>query len=147
MKTDLSDLAFAMDGCNGLRTRSLKPRRAAVSNRPTVTPLSRGTCSIRHHPPANSELPFNGLAPSELRRIFCSDDSLARRHETRETTPGLSSIPPGSVARANAENRLHQQHLRDEDLSDPAFAMSPTTISGIVAGTVGRVQRFKDAIA
>ena len=46
----------------------------------------------------------------------------------RESTPGLSSIPPGSVSCANAlhENRLHQQHLRDEDLSDPAFAMSPT---------------------
>jgi hypothetical protein len=27
--------------CNGLRTRSLKPRPVAVSNRPTVTPLSR----------------------------------------------------------------------------------------------------------
>ena len=30
-----------LDGCNGLRTRSLKPRPVAVSNRPTVTPLSR----------------------------------------------------------------------------------------------------------
>ena len=29
------------DGCNGLRTRSLKPRPVAVSNRRTVTPLSR----------------------------------------------------------------------------------------------------------
>ena len=29
------------DGCNGLTTRSLKPRPVTVSNRPTVTPLSR----------------------------------------------------------------------------------------------------------
>jgi hypothetical protein len=48
--------------CNGLRTRSLKPRRVGVSNRPTVTPLSRArllhhvqTRRIRHHPPANSD--------------------------------------------------------------------------------------------
>ena len=36
-----------LDGCNGLRTRSLKPRPVAVSNRPTVTPLSRGNSCIR----------------------------------------------------------------------------------------------------
>jgi hypothetical protein len=41
-KRDLKDPSPALlDGCNGLRTRSLKPRRVAVSNRPTVTPLSR----------------------------------------------------------------------------------------------------------
>ena len=56
-----------LDGCNGLRTRSLKPRRVAVSNRPTVTPLSRAqllhqvqTRRIRHHPPVNSNSPSTG---------------------------------------------------------------------------------------
>ena len=57
-----------LDGCNGLRTRSLKPRRVAVSNRPTVTPLSRAQLSPSARP---FRLPFNKLAPSELRRIFC----------------------------------------------------------------------------
>ena len=62
-KRDLRDPSPALlDGCNGLRTRSLKPRRVAVSNRPTITPLSRAqllhqvqTRRIRHHPPANSD--------------------------------------------------------------------------------------------
>ena len=51
-----------LDRCNGLRTRSLKPRPVTVSNRPTVTPLSRAqllhqlqTRRIRHHPPAHSD--------------------------------------------------------------------------------------------
>ena len=75
-----SSLALS-DGCNGLRTRSLTPRPVTVSNRPTVTPLSRAqllhqvqTRRIRHHPPANSDSRSNGLAQSELRRIFCSDE-------------------------------------------------------------------------
>ena len=56
-----------LDGCNGVRTRSLKPRPVAVSNRPTVTPLSRAqllhqvqTRRIRHHPPVNSNSPSTG---------------------------------------------------------------------------------------
>ena len=37
-----------LDGCKGLRTRSLKPRPVAVSSRPTVTPLSvRNSCIRR----------------------------------------------------------------------------------------------------
>ena len=75
------------DGCNGLRTRSLKPRPVTVSNRPTVTPLSRAqllhqvqTRRIRHHPPADCNSPFNKLAPSELRRMFCSDVGVSCAH-------------------------------------------------------------------
>ena len=75
-----------LDGCNGLRTRSLKPRRVAVSNRPTITPLSRArllhqvqTRRIRHHPTRPFRLPFNRLARSELRRILCSDEGALMR--------------------------------------------------------------------
>ena len=85
-KRDLGDPSPALsDGCNGLRTRSLKPRRVAVSNRRTVTPLSRAqllhqvqTRRIRHHPPV-IRTPLNGLVTSELRRIFCSDEGALMR--------------------------------------------------------------------
>ncbi len=73
--------------------------RVAVSNRPTITPLSRAqllhqvqTRRIRHHPPANSNSRSNGLAQSELRRIFCSAETPLMR-ETGETPP--PSGPPG----------------------------------------------------
>ena len=73
---DLRDPSLALsDGCNGLRTRSLKPRRVAVSNRPTVTPLSRAQLlhqvQTTHPSPCARHfgLPFNGLAPLELRQM------------------------------------------------------------------------------
>jgi hypothetical protein len=52
-----------------------------ASNRSTVKPLSRCTtpasrCKPSHPSPSAHQfrLPFNWLAPSELRRIFCSDE-------------------------------------------------------------------------
>ena len=75
--------------CNGLRMRSLKPRPVAVSNRPTVTPLSvatpaSGANSTHPSPSARPfRLPFNGLAQSELRRIFCSDEGVLMRFGMR----------------------------------------------------------------
>jgi hypothetical protein len=83
-KRDLGDPSLALsDGCNGLRTRSLKPRRVAVSNPRTVIPLkpcaslASGANSTHPSPSARHfRLPFNGLAPSELRRIFCSDEGV-----------------------------------------------------------------------
>ena len=80
---------------HGLRARSLKPRRVAVSNRPTVTPLSRAQLLHRvqttTHPSPfarHFRFPFNGLAPPELRRMFCSCRAavrVARMH--RRMTP------------------------------------------------------------
>jgi hypothetical protein len=73
-KRDLGDPSLAL-----VRTRSLKPRRVAVSNCPTVTPLDRArplhqvqTRRIRHHPPADCDSCSRGLAAAELRRMFCS---------------------------------------------------------------------------
>jgi hypothetical protein len=67
-------VASTVRRCNGLRTRSLKPRRVAISNRPTVTPLSRArllhqvqTRRIRHHPPANFDSCSMGYAISASR--------------------------------------------------------------------------------
>ena len=43
-------------------------------------------------------LPFNGLAPSELRRIFCSDETPLMPHAFyARDHPGLSSMGGGSV--------------------------------------------------
>ena len=91
-----------LDGCNGLRTRSLKPRRVAVSNRPTVTPLSwcatpaSGANSTHPSPSARQfRLPFNGLAQSKLRRIFCRDECPCARFAAR------SSRSPRSRAKSS----------------------------------------------
>jgi hypothetical protein len=70
--------AGAVGRCKGLRTRSLKPRTVTVSNRyilePCATPAS-GANSTHPSPSARPfRLPFNGLAQSELRQIFCSDE-------------------------------------------------------------------------
>jgi len=75
--------------CNGLRARSLKPRRVAVSNRPTVAHQAQTT-----HPSPSARqfrLPFNKLAQSELRRIFCSDEGALMRIFQNAITLGCRS--------------------------------------------------------
>ena len=65
-------------------------------NRHTLPPHQGANRRIRHHPPVNSRLPFNGLAQSELRRIFCSDEgALMRIFQPRLWSPkGLLTSPP-----------------------------------------------------
>ena len=75
----LDGSAGTVGRCNGLRTRSLKPRPVAVSNRPTVTPAcatpAPGANSTHPSPSARQfQLPIKWLAPSQLRRISCSDE-------------------------------------------------------------------------
>jgi hypothetical protein len=91
--------------CIGLRVRSLNdPRDARLRpfNRHTLEPAAASGANrrIRHHPPANSDSCSNGLAPSELRRIFCSDEGSWMHPSSflRETTPGLSSMGVGSLS-------------------------------------------------
>jgi hypothetical protein len=69
------------DGCNGLRTRSLKPRRVAVSKCPTVTSLDRArllhqvqTRRIRHDPSLALSDRCNGFTTRALtpRRVAVS---------------------------------------------------------------------------
>ena len=91
--------------CNGLRMRSLKPRPVAVSNRPTVTPLSRAQLlhqvQIRRiRPPSARQfrLPFNGLAQSELRRIFCSDEGVLVRIFFMRILLAATNDPPACPA-------------------------------------------------
>ena len=61
--------------CNGFTARALK---LASIVQPSHREAVRNSCirckRIRHQPPAPFRLPFNGLARSELRRIFCSGE-------------------------------------------------------------------------
>ena len=65
-------------------------------NRHNLPPHQGANRRIRHHRPVNSRLPFNGLAQSELRRIFCSDEgALMRIFQPRLWSPkGLLTSPP-----------------------------------------------------
>ena len=66
----------------GFKDAIVKPRPGAVSNRPTVTPLSRAHILHSTHPSASARqfrLQFNGLVRSELRRIFCCDEGALMR--------------------------------------------------------------------
>ena len=92
-KRDLGDPALALsDGCNGLRMRSLKPRPSPIvqpSHPSAVRDPASGANSAHPSPSARHfRLPFNKLAPSELRRIFCSDEgALVRVLLARRMTP------------------------------------------------------------
>ena len=84
--------------CNGLTTRSLKPRhgdRLQRSNRYTLKPCAApasGANSTHPSPSARPfRLPFNGLAQSELRRIFCSDEGAGARWASPSSTSGRAS--------------------------------------------------------
>src|SRR6185295_10512799 len=66
---------------------------------PTVTPLNRAqllhqvqTPRIRHRPPANSDSRSNGLAQSELRRIFCSDEGVLVRFAYDKVATAFAAI-------------------------------------------------------
>ena len=87
-KRDLGDPSPALlDGCNGLRTRSLNdPRRVPASNRAnrhTLKPLHDTCmrCKPMHPSPSarRFRLLLNGLAASALRRMFCSDEGACVR--------------------------------------------------------------------
>jgi hypothetical protein len=72
-----------------------------------------------------SRLPFNGLARSELRRIFCSDEVRARlsaprlsRRQSRDGYPAASGFPAFPIFRhlgANSSDSLVSLHLRRLD--------------------------------
>src|SRR5262249_47593085 len=53
---------------------AIAQRQSSLPTVQTVTPLTRWWCqpTIRHHPPGNFDSLLNGLATSELGRIFCS---------------------------------------------------------------------------
>ena len=77
-----------------------------ASDRSTVTPLSppphQGANSTHPSPSARQfRLPFNGLAQSELRRIFCSDEGACLSPKSAffyaRDHPVLSSMGGGSV--------------------------------------------------
>ena len=144
-----------------------------ASDRSTVTPLSPpphqgANRRIRHQPPANSELLLNGLASFELRRVFCSNEGACVRfptyHCAAQMTAGRSSIPVGRIGpRAqvdpNPPSVLHARADRGCQLFTAKLGSALFHASGVrsvagassypdgSAGTVGRVQRFKDAIA
>jgi hypothetical protein len=89
-KRDLGDPSLALsDGCNGLRMRSLSPRRVAVSNRPTVTPLDRARPCIRCKLDASVTIrpplptPVQQVSPirAETDLLQRSANRLPRRHE------------------------------------------------------------------
>jgi hypothetical protein len=109
--------------------RSLNdPRRGSL---PTVL-LHLDQVQTGHPSPSAHQfrLPFNGLSPSELRRIFCSDEGDARDGEAYEGDARDGEACPCPAP--GPRDTLQRSQARSQ---------------GSVAGTVGRVQPFKDAIA
>ena len=146
------------DGCNGLRTRSLKPRRVAVSNRRTVTPVSRArplhqvqTRRIRHPSARPFRLPFNKLAPSELRRIFCFSarevllfDTTPMREHPRPVRHGVGSTVAvlhsiRTAVSASRESRLRRSPLHEIEMQG-AFVVAMRTTARPAGTRIDGVQ-------
>ena len=68
--------------------------------KPCATPAS-GANSTHPSPSARQfRLPFNGLAPSELRRIFCSDETpLMRETSARQFRLPFNGLAPSELRR------------------------------------------------
>ena len=97
--------------CNGLRTRSLKPRPVTISNCPTIKPCATpasGANSTHPSPCARPfRLRFNGLAQSELRRIFCSDEGALMRVLRGRAQPCLPNLRHTTAFGGIVEHRAH----------------------------------------
>jgi hypothetical protein len=59
------------------------------------------------------DLLISPLRPNRHGQIDCIGQPRFLTVHSAPDTPGLSSIPGGQAKRANAENQLRQQHLRD----------------------------------
>ena len=115
---------------SAIRMRSLNdPHQGSLPTVQTVKPLSRCTtpasrCKPSHPSPSAHQfrLPFNWLAPSELRRIFCSDEGDARddcpiRHARRGPCPCI-----------RAGERWHDHTGRPHCSADPGFCVPVTRL-------------------
>jgi hypothetical protein len=90
---------------SAIRMRSLNdPHQGSLPTVQTVKPLSRCTtpasrCKPSHPSPSAHQfrLPFNWLAPSELRRIFCTDEGAGAAMGSRDTRDGGLGHVGGAV--------------------------------------------------
>jgi hypothetical protein len=80
---------------NGLRTRSLNDPRQGSLLQPRYCTRIRCKPSNRHHPPAKFRLLLNGLAASELRRMFLqltpSNAGLTEERRLRQLNSGVGA--------------------------------------------------------
>jgi hypothetical protein len=94
-----------------------------------TTPASGANRRIRHHPPADCELLLNGLAASELRRMFCRDEGACVRLEARAgETVARSTDTPAHTLQRSVANAVHQAQRFKGSMGQRSRQCPPSTV-------------------
>ena len=139
---------------SAIRMRSLNdPHQGSLPTVQTVKPLSRCTtpasrCKPSHPSPSAHQfrLPFNWLAPSELRRICCSDEGDARDRQNRPTSGAHTAAPrfQSPVTRLKRKERCTGlTAIRMRSLNDARQGSLPTVQTVKPAGGRHPAQRLR----
>ena len=114
--SDLDSRPALSDRCNGLRMRSLKPRPSPIvqPSHPSAVRDPASGANSAHPSPSGRHfgLPFNKLAPSELRRIFCSVEPLHDRIALLSSDAAVHGSGPGTVNQDAATLRVASRSSR-----------------------------------